>query len=168
MEVYEEKQQNTVFQSVQAFGWREVFIVIYSFILVEPVKIIVAELFTNNWIAIRLMHDEKKGKMAKVKKIIAYIIVVLWLIWCYLGIVIISIILEDRYNSSQMWVSSYIITIVSNFIFVIHAKALIWAAFFKCRQRCKETRKKKRKISEAKHNRRMGLRSYDDLAPQDN
>ena len=117
------------------FGWREFFIIIYSFLLTEPIKILIEILLENDNIYIKLTKDEKKKKIRNIKVWTGYILGALWLIWCYIGIVLVSIVLEDRYNSSQIWVSSYMMGLMVNVLILIHVKAFVWAMLYQAKKR---------------------------------
>ena len=100
LEQYVEDNEMSIWESFTNFGWKEFFIIVYSFLLTEPVKILIELLLENDNIYIELTQDEKKRAIRNLKVFIGYTIAVIWLIWCYIGIVLVSIVLEDRYNGS--------------------------------------------------------------------
>ena len=143
LETYEEDEQLSIWESFTQFGWKEFFIILYSFLLTEPVKLLIELLLENDNIYIKLTQDEKKQAIRNLKVFIGYTIAVIWLIWCYIGIVLVSIVLEDRYNSSQAWVTSYLIGMMINVLILIHLKALLYAIWYQMRKRCKSSKTKR-------------------------
>jgi hypothetical protein len=122
-------------ESFASISWNEGLIILYTFILSVPIVLLLEFLFYNDFLYIRITKHTKKHKKALCKLITGYTIVVLWLTWCFMGIVLISIFLESQFNSTQMWISSYLLTILLELLIWQHIKAIFKAILYRYLER---------------------------------
>ena len=103
-------------QTVEGFGWRDFWILIYTLAIIIPIPIILKNLFTRTVLDPEAEVEEtrKVKKCNKIKRVIGYIISFSVCAWCTWSIIMFSV--EFGHNTSQIWLITFAITTASDVV----------------------------------------------------
>ena len=112
----ETEDDKTVEQTVEGFGWRDFWILIYTLAIIIPIPIILKNLFTRTVLDPEAEVEEtrKVKKCNKIKRVIGYIISFSVCAWCTWSIIMFSV--EFGHNTSQIWLITFAITTASDVV----------------------------------------------------
>ena len=113
----ETEDDKTVEQTVEGFGWRDFWILIYTLVIIIPIPIILKNLFTRTELdpEAEIEETRKVKKCNSIKRVIGYIISFCACAWCTWSIIMFSI--EFGHNTSQIWLINFAITTTSDVLF---------------------------------------------------